>query len=106
MFSITTSAMFSAGVSSADWCFRSHILTYGSGFHVRMLGPLSLMNIRDETFEVDNLVLVGVTIMFMWLKPRSHSAKILSSFCSSFEQKFSKNNNPTPFLTENKTVFR
>ncbi|GBM23765.1 hypothetical protein AVEN_271127-1 [Araneus ventricosus] len=82
MFSFTTPSMLSAGfallvlVSSAERCFRSHVLTYGSSSHFRMFVPLSLMNIRDETSEVNNLVLVGVTIMFMWLKPRSHSDEL------------------------------
>ncbi|GBO02492.1 hypothetical protein AVEN_70401-1 [Araneus ventricosus] len=74
--------MFSAGfallvpLSSAERCFLRNVLTLGSGFHFRMFGPLSLMNIRDETVEVYNHVLVGVTIMFMWLKPRSHSDEL------------------------------
>ncbi|GBL96737.1 hypothetical protein AVEN_111869-1 [Araneus ventricosus] len=82
MFSFTTSSMFEAGfallvlVSYGKRCFRSLVLTYGSGFHFRMFGLLSFMNIRDETFEVDNLVLVIVTIMFMWLKPRTHSDEL------------------------------
>ena len=54
-------------------CFTSQDLTYPLGFHIVSGGPSRLTNIREETFDMRRQHLRGDRMIFLKLKPLSHS---------------------------------
>ncbi len=49
--------MLPVRVSSAERCFPSQVLTYGSAFHCLRRGPWSFTNISDEMCAVVNYII-------------------------------------------------
>jgi len=61
-------------LSSAERRSSNHDLTYISGLNTSIGGPLLLINIKLDTFEIESDDLKFVIILFIRIKPLSPSA--------------------------------
>ena len=66
----------------------NHFSTYGFGLNFVGTVPFTLINISDDNVSVDSRFLVGVSLMFMHEKPRSHSADDIGNSFARWINKF------------------